>query len=298
MDPLSWDEPTWRARVEAVRAGRSLRPVAWPGGAALAVALSFDADHETPWLRDGESAPAPLSEGEYGARVAMPRILALLERHAARATFFVPAVAALLHPGGWHDLVGSGHEVALHGWIHERPGRLEGDAERELLLRSAEVLERLCGTRPVGYRAPSFDVSPSTIAIAADAGLRYDSSLMADDEPYELLADGRPTGLVELPVDWSRDDAAFLVMDRFGTARPMPSPRDLLGAWLDEYAGARAAGGLLQLTMHPDLIGRRSRLVVLDALLERFTADGDVWMATHADVAAWCLAGTPPGGGM
>ena len=102
---------------------------------------------------------------------------------------------------------------------------------------------------------------------------------------------------MEVPVDWSRDDAAFLVMDRFGTARPDAGATRPARRVARRVPGARAAGGLFQLTMHPDLIGRRSRMVVLEALLERIAADGDAWVATHAEVAAWCLAGAAPGGG-
>src|SRR5438309_2436419 len=92
IEPWQWDEATWRGHVERVRAGRSLAPRAWPGGARVAVGLSFDADHETIPLRDGETRPGRLSQGEYGSRVAAPRILRLLERQAVKASFFMPAV--------------------------------------------------------------------------------------------------------------------------------------------------------------------------------------------------------------
>src|SRR5690606_38219693 len=117
LQPWQWDESTWRGHVERVRAGRPLRPRSWPGGAQVAVALSFDSRHATPALRDGEVLPGKLSQGEYGARVGVPRILRLLERFAAPSTFFVPAVSALLHDGELKSYVDAGHEVALHGWI-------------------------------------------------------------------------------------------------------------------------------------------------------------------------------------
>jgi len=119
-EPWQWTEDTWREHVERVRAGRSLAPAVWPQGARMAVALSFDSDHETPALRDGETRPGRLAQGEYGSRVAAPKILRLLGRHAAPATFFMPAVSALLHPEEARAYVSEGHEVGIHGWIHER----------------------------------------------------------------------------------------------------------------------------------------------------------------------------------
>ena len=116
----------------------------------------------------------------------------------------------------------------------------------------------------------------------------YDSSLMADDEPYEIVASGQPTGVVEIPVEWIRDDAPYLTMNRGGSVRPAPAPRDLLQTWIDEFEAAHAVGGMFQLTMHPHVIGHRSRLVVLDELLGHIASRPGVWFATHEAVARHC----------
>jgi peptidoglycan/xylan/chitin deacetylase (PgdA/CDA1 family) len=285
-EPWQWDEPTWRAHVERVRAGRRLVPERWPGGARVAVALSFDSDHETIPLRKGETSPCQLSQGEYGARVAVPRILALLADFSAPASFFVPAVSALLHPGEVERYVTEGHEVAVHGWIHELNTQLSRADELELTGRALETLEKLTGVRPTGIRTPSWDFSAHTLDVVRELGFAYDSSLMADDEPYEIVADGAATGIVEIPVEWIRDDAPYFTMDRVSGSRPHLPPRAALDIWRDEFDAARDAGGLFQLTMHPHVIGHRSRLVVLRALLEHIAASGDVWFATHDQVAA------------
>jgi peptidoglycan/xylan/chitin deacetylase (PgdA/CDA1 family) len=285
-EPWQWDEPTWRGHVQRVRAGQRLVPARWPGGARVAVALSFDSDHETIPLRDGETRPGKLAQGEYGARVSAPKILALLAEHGVRASFFMPAVSALLHPQEVESYVAGGHEVAVHGWIHERNMQLERADELDLTGRAIETLEKLSGVRPVGIRTPSWDFSGNTLSIIEQLGLRYDSSLMADDEPYELLADGRRTGIVEIPVEWIRDDAPYLMMDRYSALRPYTPPRALFEIWRDEFDAARADGGLFQLTLHPHVIGHRSRLVVLRELIAHIAARSDVWFATHADIAA------------
>jgi peptidoglycan-N-acetylglucosamine deacetylase len=289
VEPWRWAESDWRGHVERVRAGQALRGDGWPGGARVAVAISFDADHETLALREGETSPGELSRGEYGNRVAAPRILRLLERFGVRASFFMPAVSALLHPEEARGYVDAGHELGLHGWIHEWNTRLPPGAERELAFRAADTLERVGGVRPVGVRTPSWDFSADTLAIIQDLGLRYDSSLMADDEPYELLADGEPTGLVEIPVEWIRDDAPYFPMNRKMHLFPHQAPRDVLEIWRDEFDQARAEDGLFQLTLHPHIIGHRSRIVVLEELLAHIADHADVWFATHAQVAAHVL---------
>ena len=285
--PWEWEEAEWRRHVDRVRAGRSLKPASWPGGARCAVALSFDSDHETIPLRDGDTAPGKLSQGEYGARVGARRILALLADRGIPATFFMPAVSALLHPDEVRRYAAEGHEVAMHGWIHERNMELEYKHERDLAFRSADTLERITRRRPVGIRTPSWDFSERTMDITQELGLRYDSSLMADDEPYELVAYGEPTAVVEIPPEWIRDDAAYLNMDRYSAVRPYTPPRELICLWRDEFDAAYAESGLFQLTMHPHVIGHRSRIVVLEHLLNHMAAHRGVWYATHAQVAEY-----------
>jgi len=289
LAPWQWDEATWRGHVGHVRAGRSLLP-GWPDGARVAVALSFDSDHETIPLRDGETGPGELSRGEYGSRVGARRILRLLGERGIPATFFMPAVSALLHPDEVRRYAAEGHEVAMHGWIHERITRLPAADERELALRSADVLEKSTGVRPLGIRTPSWDFSPATLGIINELGLEYDSSLMADDEPYEIVADGEPSGIVEIPVEWIRDDAVYFSMERYSALRPYASPRSVLRIWVDEFDGAYADRGLFQLTMHPHVIGHRSRMAVLTELVEHIASRDGVWFATHAQVAQHVLA--------
>ena len=282
-----WDEPTWREHVGHIRAGRPLVPDSWPGGARVAVALSFDSDHETIPLRDNETGPGKLSQGEFGARVGARRILDLLARRSVPATFFMPAVSALLHPDEVRRYVADGHELAMHGWIHERNMTLDAADERELAFRAVDTLEKLSGTRPVGIRTPSWDFSAATLGITRELGLLYDSSLMADDEPYEVIEDGEPTGIVEIPVEWIRDDAVYFSMDRYTALRPYASTDAVLKIWIDEFEGAWTDGGLFQLTMHPHVIGHRSRMRILDDLIAHIADRRDVWFATHAQIAEY-----------
>lgn len=285
--PWDTDEVTWRSVVNQVRAGRELAPKTWPGSAQCAMALSFDCDHETFELGMGKAAVGRLAWGEFGRRRGVPRILKILAKHNVRASFFVPAVSALIEPGALRPIVDAGHEIGVHGWIHENTSKLDQETERELLLRSRDTLEQLAGITPVGHRAANWDLSSHTIQLVAEAGFSYDSSMMADDSCYELLSEGRETGLVEIPVDWVRDDAVYLLFNREPATRPWTAPTDVLDIFKREFDMAFDEGGVCQLVFHPFVIGYRSRIWLLEALIEHAKARGKVWFPTHAELADW-----------
>jgi peptidoglycan/xylan/chitin deacetylase (PgdA/CDA1 family) len=285
--PWQWPEERWRGIVGRVRAGRALRPKSWPGGARCAVALSFDSDHETNELREGGESIGRLSQGQYGNRQGVPRILEILKKQDVKASFFVPAVTALLYPDEQRRVIAEGHEVGIHGWIHERNSELPHAAERDLQMRSADVLEKVTGARPVGIRTPSWDFSPHTLAITKEMGLLYDSSLMADVDCYELEMDGAPTGVIELPVEWIRDDAVYFNMVRFAGLRPYTPPQAVFDIFKREFDAAYREGGLFQLTMHPHISGYRSRIWILDELVRYMRSNAGVWFATHADIVRY-----------
>jgi peptidoglycan/xylan/chitin deacetylase (PgdA/CDA1 family) len=294
MKPWQWPEETWRRIVSRGRAGRSLKPASWPGGARCAVSLSFDADHETIPLRDADESPMRISQGQYGSRAAMPRIRRMLDRHGVRASFFYPAVSALLHPEEVRALADEGHEIGIHSWIHEANTTVPPEAERELNLRAADTLTRISGRRPVGMRTASWDFSSATLDIIRELGLLYDSSLMADDDPYELMDRGEATGVVELPPEWIRDDAVYFNMLRFSGLRPYTPPSAVEEIFTAEFEGAYEENGLFLLTMHPHIIGHRSRLPLLDRLVAHMKAKPGVWFGTHEEVARWCAEQASP----
>jgi peptidoglycan/xylan/chitin deacetylase (PgdA/CDA1 family) len=286
--PWDWNLDRVRSMVDNVRAGRNLTPKTWPESAKVAVALSFDFDAETNALRDLELSPGTFSQGEYAARVAIPRILALLDKYRIPASFFVPAVSALLHPEEIKAIMESGrHEIGLHGWIHERNSLLTEEEERRLMKQSFDALKKLTGKSPNGIRTPSWDFSPSTLKIIQELGLVYDSSLMADDRPYELIQDGKPTGIVELPVEWLLDDYPYFGFSRYSAVRPHIKPMDVFEIWAAEFDMAYEEGTLFVLTMHPKYIGHRSRMAMLEKLIQHILSYKEVWFATHEKIALY-----------
>ncbi|MDA0708761.1 MAG: polysaccharide deacetylase [bacterium] len=287
------DPPIWAWPFEQIRkittqahAGADLTPRVWPTGARAAVALSFDFDGETSWLYRGGRSPAAMSRGEYGARVGVHRILSLLARHEVPATFFVPAVNGQLHPDAIDAILQSGrHEIGVHGWIHERGQDLTAEVERELLTRAFDYWRTRVGHNPAGIRTPSWDFTAHTLGIIKDLGFIYDSSLMGDDRPYELCVDNIPTGIVELPVEWLLDDHPFLQIDPTNGSRSTMHPGALLEIWRSEFQMAYEERTLFLLTMHPQVIGHRSRLKMLETLVEEIRSTPGIWFATHEAVA-------------
>ena len=258
------EEPEWRALINRVRAGRTLKPTAWPGGACAAVALPFDCDHEACEPGTGGRSVGRLAWGEFGRRVGVPRILACLARHEVTASFL------------------------MHGWIHENNSRLTADQERWLMLRAFETLETTTGTAQVWFRSAGWDFGPGAMRIAGELGLSYDSSMIADESCYEILVDGKPAGVAKVPVEWLRDDADYLMFNRSTPAtRPCATLDDVFGLFRREFDAAFDEGGLFQLVMHPFVIGYRFRTRILEALIRHARDRGQIWFASHAETSAY-----------
>jgi peptidoglycan/xylan/chitin deacetylase (PgdA/CDA1 family) len=272
-----------------VSAGRRLKPRSWPNNSRVAVALGFDVDNATIALSHGNLGAGELSRGEYGAIDGLPRILRLLDQHNIPACFFIPAVAAALHPQMIGDILSKQrHEIGVHGWVHEQLMVLDNEAEeRRLLTQSIEYITKAIGKRPVGYRAPSWAFSRYTMKQIKEAGFLYDSSLMASDDAYEILLNKEPTGVVELPIEWILDDHPYFGPTANGS---LPSAELALQTFQSEFDVAYEERGLYVLTMHPHLIGHRSRIVMLDRLITHMRSKPGVWFATHEQVANYVKA--------
>jgi peptidoglycan-N-acetylglucosamine deacetylase len=280
----TWTDEQLRRAVAPARTGRKLTPRSWPNNSRVAVCLSFDVDNESYLLAQGETSPTTLSATDFGAQSGLPRILALLDRHDIPASFFIPAVSALLHPEMIPAIVKSGrHEIAVHGWIHEYLPTITDAAEEQRLLHKAiDYLTRAAGKRPVGYRAPSWAFSEHTLDLVRKSGFLYDSSLMAMDEPYEVMSNGEPTGLVELAIDWTLTETPYL-----GRGGTLPSPDKLFQLYREEFDGAYEDGTVFVLTLHPHVTGHRAPMRYLDELIRYMKSKPGVWFATGEQIARY-----------
>jgi peptidoglycan/xylan/chitin deacetylase (PgdA/CDA1 family) len=268
--------------------------VSWPGGRAAAAAFTFDVDAESAvlWGSLGNAdRMSVMSHQAYGPLVGVPRLLGLLERHRIRSTFFVPGYTAHRYPAVVKDIVAAGHEVAHHGYLHEQPTAVSAEEEAANLDRGLQALEEVAGVRPVGYRAPMWDLSWRSPALLAERGFLYDSSLMDADVPYELAV-GPGTGpsvhesLVEIPIQWALDDwEQFCFLPDISGSGLIETPRKARELWQDEFEALRAVAGCWVLTNHPFLTGRPSRARQLDELMAHVTSCADIWTASLEEIA-------------
>src|SRR6516225_11229701 len=285
--PIDATEEQVRQGVALVRAGQKLTPKAWPNGARVAVCLSFDVDNELLWRRT--PLPVPLSQGEYGATTGLPRILDLLDRQLVPASFYIPAMSAALDPQMIQEILRSKrHEIGVHGWMHENlPMVADAAKEEKLLTQSIEYLTKATGKRPVGFRAPSWAFSESTLKQIQKAGFLYDSSFMAMDEPYELLSHGQDTRMIELPINWIADDYPYYEPQAAGS---LPDPELVFEVYKGEFDVAYQEHTMFILTMHPHITGHRSRIATLEKLVIYMKQTPGVWFATLEQVADYVKA--------
>jgi peptidoglycan-N-acetylglucosamine deacetylase len=253
------------------------------------VCLTFDFDAVSSWIIRGERTPTPISRGEFGV-VAAGRLLRLLERRGIRSTWFVPGHTIDTYPDVCARVHGAGHEIGHHGYLHEPPATLTRDEEAAVLDRGLACIRSLTGGAPAGYRSPSWDLSPHTVDLLLERGFRYDSSMMATDhEPYrcrtgDVITDDGPmrfgaeTALWEMPISWSTDDYPhFEYTRRAGALQPgLRRAGDVLENWVEDYRymTREAERGVLTFTMHPQVIGRGHRMLMLERLINELTALG------------------------
>jgi peptidoglycan-N-acetylglucosamine deacetylase len=265
----------------------------WPEGVRAAALFSFDLDAEAVMLGDHPETASYLdvmAHQRYGPKVAVPRILRMLDRLRLRTTFFVPGWVAETWPDVVRSVRDAGHEIGGHGYLHESVRGVAEDVEVAYLRRGLAALDEVLGLRPIGYRAPSWDMNYRTPGLLAREGFRYDSALMDADHPYRLATSSEPGSptLIELPVHWSLDDwNRYNYVPGFTSNSPIGRPSEVCAAWAEELDAIIAVGGLYSLTMHPFISGRPARAAALEHLIEQAAAIDGLWLATGEELAAW-----------
>jgi peptidoglycan/xylan/chitin deacetylase (PgdA/CDA1 family) len=252
------------------------------------VMLTFDIDAETMWTaRDPQNAGRPivLSQGAYGWKVGTQRILDLLDRYGVSCTFFVPGLVIQQRQDLIDDIVRRGHEIAHHSWSHAWIVTLTEAQEREELDKGFEIITRVTGRRPSGYRSPAAEFSPHTMKLLLEYGFSYSSNYFDDDSPYLHWVDGQETGLVEFPFAWVLDDAPFFNYSITLPGRTMQAPSVVLEAWQAEFDLLYEEDRAFVLAMHPQIIGRPSRIGMLEKLMQYILDRPHIWMSRCDAVA-------------
>jgi peptidoglycan-N-acetylglucosamine deacetylase len=256
----------------------------WPQKNHCAAVLCFDVDGETTALSEDLALAkrrTVMSQCEYGPRIGVPRLLGLLKHLNVPATFFVPGYIAENHPRMVEAIVNDGHEIGLHGYLHEKLAYLNETEEEDILLRSIEILTRLTGARPVGFRAPWFEINPWTPALLQKHEIQYCASEMGDDVPYF-----HANGLVEIPGQWMLEDWEQFAFNADPAWGFVPENCEkVFDLWWREFEAMHDFGCCFVLTLHPWLSGRPSRVRLLERLVEAMQKKAGVWFARGREVA-------------
>lgn len=259
----------------------------WPGDIQCVANLTFDVDGVSSWLyRDPNLAKRPniMSMAEYGPKVAAWHILDLLDRHDIKASFYVPGYVAERHVALVKEIAQRGHEIGHHGYMHEAPSALSEQDEKDILEKGINILEGITGNKPCGYRAPTFELSEMTLDFLSSYGFKYDTSLMGDDAPYIL--DTANGDLLELPVSLYLDDFPHVIFaPSAGRTSPQKSPDDLFEIWAAEFEILYKYGRSFTLVMHPQVIGRPGRLLMLERLIYHIRSYPNVAFMRMTDMA-------------
>ena len=273
----------------------------------VAVCLSFDFDAMSVWIANFRTeSPNALSRGEFG-QVGAQRLLDLLAEYGIKATWFVPGHTIEAFPVECRRIVEEGHEVGHHGYCHENPRRLALEQERTILERGITLIKHLAGQAPRGYRSPAGSFSSNTLKLLVDYGFAYDSSLLANDftpyycrdgikasidVPYDF---GRSVDLVEMPFSWNLDDFPFFeyTSSRLGISPGLADPARVYDIWAGdfEYLYSKMGKGVFILTMHPQVIGRGHRMLMLERFIKHLNSHDGVTFSTMGEfVRRWKTA--------
>jgi peptidoglycan/xylan/chitin deacetylase (PgdA/CDA1 family) len=264
------------------------------------VCLTFDFDAISGFIARGTLTPSAISRGEFGPRVAAPRLLALMKKYRIKSSWYVPGHTIETFPEAVKTVVDAGHEIAHHGWKHVSPSAYTRHEEEAELVRGNEAIKRISGRYARGYRSPSWDLSSHSVELLLKHGFTYDSSMMGDDyTPYyarrgdvieleQPAKFGPKTSLVEMPISWSTDDAPHFEFMRIGTAiRPgLMNADSVLENWLNDFLYMRKAvkWGVLTYTCHPFIVGRGHRIMMLEKLIRKLKDKGAVFQRVDETV--------------
>lgn len=252
------------------------------------ILVTFDHDAESAALQGmtgRNRGPSFLSQGAFGATVGLTRVLDLLASKAIGSTFFVPGWVAERRPDSIRSILDGGHEVGLHGYLHEYVTLMVDAAEERMVLaRGLEALAAVAGPNIVGYRPPGSMYSEASVGLLREFGFLYGSAMQDDDAAYVHGA-ASERRLAEIPCHWQLCD------DLFGwNADIRMTPSQVEEIWTTELeAMGRYPGRLFVLTLHAHQIGHPGRLAMLERVLDR-AADLGGRFRTCKDVAAELIA--------
>ena len=291
--------------------GRHAPQIRWPGGARIAVSLVVNyeegAEYSTldgdPHHESNGEVPSPVPPGdrdlnnesffEYGSRVGVWRLLELLRRYDAPATFYCCALALERNPEAAREIPAAGHEVCGHGYRWEEYHKMEREAEREAIARTVQSLERTTGQRTVGWFT-RYGPSVNTRQLVAEhGGFIYDSMGLNDDLPYYTTvqdAAGQTRPWLVVPYSMETNDARFW---RGGLTSVGAFYEYLKDTFDVLYEEGRTHPKMMSVGLHCRIAGRPARSRAVERFLQYAHRMPGVWFARRDEIARWWLEQRP-----
>lgn len=263
----------------------------WPQGKRCAVMFSFDLDGETLWTSrnpDNWNRPGNLAQGSYGPRIGTPKILDVLQKHDIKSSFYIPAWIVEKYPEICKDIVSRGHEIGYHGYLHEFDQKAGYEKEKAIMVRCLDIFDKILKTRPCGYRSPLYEITDASIRLINEYDFLYSSNLMDDDFPYFWSERDRPSGIVELPTQWLWEDGSYFFFTLSDPVRRgISSCKQTFDIWIEEFDAIYENGAFLNLVFHPQIMGRYSRIKLIDDLLTYMKSKPGIWITTGEEIAQY-----------
>jgi peptidoglycan/xylan/chitin deacetylase (PgdA/CDA1 family) len=275
---------------------RNMAKFEWPEGYKSCLSLTFDVDGSCSDEYYFKNITGALSQGDYGPKVGLPRILDFLDKFEIKATFYVPGRTAERFPEIIKETHDRGHEIGAHGFYHRDMSKLSEEEEWEEQSKAHKLLTDLLGTPPRGFRSPGGPLTPRSMKILLRLGYYHESTSDCDIFPHRIKIDDKEVDFVELPpiAGFIADDFPFwwggaLPPERGGGFLPLSGFDDALECWTAEFNHLHEIGAYLGFINHPRCIGRPSRLRVLERFLRHVKATSGVWIATQREIADYAL---------
>lgn len=258
----------------------------------MPVILTFDVDVELMWRgKDPEGFRKPVTQSlsEYEINAGLPRVFKILKKYGdLPASFFVPGEVAEKYPQVVRAIDELGYEIGNHGYTHIYPDKLGSrEIEKDEYERASDLLTKLTGKKPKGYRSPAWEYSEHTLDLILEMGFEYDSNMMNSDCISYLQVGERKTDVVEIPISWVLDDAAYWLYSgrTMGKSmQPIAAVQDywiktfdvLYKEFLEEKEEGIDTNKAFILTCHPQIIGRPANSLVLENLISHICEQKEI----------------------
>ena len=267
-----------------------------PQGKKCVAFITLNLSAEFFWISLDKKAlnmPKTLSLGQYGMTHGLPRLLDMLDEFHIKAAFFVPGRTAETYPEKIKETAQRGHEISCHGYEYENFSLLSYEEQRRRIIKAVSAIEKACGRKPVGFRAPMGDLMLETLNIARECGMKYSSDLFDDDRPYFMEVNDKRDEILQIPMQWANFDLPYFAFN-YRPAFPSGQGRianysNVLSNWKDEFTGHYNHNLCYTLQLDPQAIGSPGRMALLREFLEYMTSYEGVWFATGRELYDYCL---------